>query len=36
MYYLHQNPKELSDDDWAIAINQVLWCLKREQKINNR
>jgi hypothetical protein len=32
LYHFKLDPRELSDEEWGIKVNQVLWCLEQENK----
>lgn len=33
-YYLHLPTENMSDDEWSLCINQIVWCIKRENDLS--
>lgn len=33
-YYFKTDTKNMSDDEWALSFNQIVWSLVREKKLN--
>lgn len=34
LYYFHIDPSKLTDEEWGVRVNQMIWILEREKKLS--